>query len=80
MFSSGADRRRSPTKAPKVDKEILAKSIAEAAAGLLADGMAPAESLKSEVALRGGMLGIPADELPSQDKVFDYSFAGKVAK
>jgi NitT/TauT family transport system substrate-binding protein len=59
--------------APKLAPDILRGALEESAATYLTDGMATAGALKSEIAVRSVIVGLPPDKVPSPDKVFDYA-------
>ena len=59
---------------------MLSGSFDETAATFLDDGMASEAALKSEIALRSAIVGVPPGEVPSADKVFDYSLVRQAAQ
>jgi NitT/TauT family transport system substrate-binding protein len=64
---------------PNVPLDLLRRSVDEAAAAMLADGTTTRPVQESEIALRSAMLGLPRQQTPGLDKIFDYSPVVKVA-
>ena len=64
---------------PNVPLDLLRRSVDEAAATMLADGTTTRRVQELEIALRSAMLGLPRQQPPGLDKIFDYSPAVEAA-
>jgi hypothetical protein len=63
---------------PKTPRETLASDLAAALEDVTEDGSLPLASARSELAVRGEILGIPPDKILPPDKVYDFSLVKEV--
>ena len=58
---------------PQGDRRAFAGDWDDFVPTLTADGMAPAELITKDLAIRAALLDVPADKIPPVDKIYDYS-------